>query len=60
MFLYPAPSFAYNAGNPNFTSAIDTDELVSGHLALERRPGLVFLDLVSLTRLPVAAPVSPT
>jgi len=38
-FLYPKPSFAYNAGDPNFTSAIDADELVSGHLALKRRPG---------------------
>ena len=38
-FLYPEPSFAYNTGDPNFTSAIDAGELVSGHLALERRPG---------------------
>jgi hypothetical protein len=37
-FLYPDPSFAYNAGHPNFTSALDVDELVSGHRALERRP----------------------
>ena len=38
-FLYPEPSFAYTAGDPTCTSAIDADELVSGHRALERRPG---------------------
>ena len=58
-FLYPEPSFTYNAGDPNIFSAISADELVSGHLPLERLQGWVFLNLLSLTRLPVAAPVSP-
>ena len=44
---------------PNFFSAISADELVSSHLPLERLQGWVFLELLSLTRLPVAAPVSP-
>jgi hypothetical protein len=58
-FPYPEPSFTYNAGDPNILSAIDADELDSVHRLLERRPGYVFLDLYSPTRLPVAAPVSP-
>jgi hypothetical protein len=58
-FLYPAPSFAYNGGDPNIFPAISTGELVSDHPPPERRQGWVFLDLLSLTRLPVAAPVSP-
>ena len=58
-FPYPEPSFTYNAGDPNIRSAIDADELDSVHQTLERRPGWVFLDPYSSTRLPVAAPVSP-
>ena len=38
-FLYPEPSFTYNAGDPNIFSAIDADELDSSHPALERRLG---------------------
>ena len=38
-FLYPEPSFTYNAGDPNIFSAIDADELDSVHPALECRPG---------------------
>ena len=59
MFLYPEPSFTYNAGDPNIFSAISADELVSDHPPPERLQGWVFLDLLSLTRLPVVAPVSP-
>ena len=59
-FLYPELSFAYNAGDPNIFSAISAGELVSDHPPPERLQGWVFLDLLSLTRLPVAAPVSPT
>ena len=58
-FLYPEPSFAYNAGDPNIFSAISAGELVSDHPPPERLQGWVFLDLLSLTRLPVAAPASP-
>ena len=58
-FLYLEPSFSYSAGNANFTSAIDADKLVSGHHSPELRPGLVALEPFSLTRLPVAAPISP-
>ena len=58
-FLHPEPSFTYNASNPNIFSAISADELVSDHPPPERLQGWVFLDLLSLTRLPVAAPVSP-
>jgi hypothetical protein len=39
LFLYPEPSFTYNAGEPNNPSVIDADELDSVHQALERRPG---------------------
>ena len=59
MFLYPEPSFAYTAGDPNATAAIDADELDSGHHSPEHRPGWVALEPFSLTRLPIAAPVSP-
>ena len=38
-FLYPEPSFAYTADDPNTTAAVDADELVSGHYSPERRPG---------------------
>ena len=58
-FPYPEPSLAYNAGEPNISSAISTGELASDLLPPERLQGWVFLDLLSLTRLPVAAPVSP-
>ena len=58
-FLYPEPSFAYNTGDPNIFSAISAGELVSDHPPLERLQGWAFLDPLSLTRLPVAAPVSP-
>ena len=58
-FLYPEPSFTYNADNPNIFSAISAGELFSDHPPPERLQGWVFLDLLSLTRLPVAAPVSP-
>ena len=39
LFPYPKPSFTSNARDPNIRSAIDADELVSVHQALERRPG---------------------
>ena len=39
LFPYPELSFTYNAGDPNFRSAIDADELESMHQTLERRPG---------------------
>jgi len=39
LFPYPELSFTYNAGDPNFRSAIDADELESVHQTLERRPG---------------------
>ena len=58
-FLFPEPSFAYNAGNPNIFSALSAGELVSDRRPPERLQGWVFLELLSLTRLPVAAPVSP-
>ena len=58
-FLYPAPFFAYNTGDPNIFSAISAGELVSDHPPPERLQGWVFLDLLSLTRLPVAAPGKP-
>src|SRR6185437_13721191 len=45
---------------PNFFSSISADEFVSGHLPLERLQGWVFLELLSLTRLPVAGPPSRT
>ena len=60
LFPYPEPSFTSNAGEPNNCSAIDADELDSVHQTLERRPGWVFLDPYSPTRLSVAAPVSPS
>ena len=55
----PEPSFASSASEPNNRPAIDADELESVRQTLERRPGWVFLDPYSPTRLPVAAPVSP-
>ena len=36
LFPYPELSFTYNAGDPNFRSAIDADELDSVHRSLER------------------------
>ena len=35
-FLYPEPSFAYTDDDPNTTTAVDADELVSGHHPPER------------------------
>jgi len=58
-FLYPEPSFAYTADDPNTTAAVDADELVSGFYSPERRPWLGVLELLSHTRLHVAAPVIP-
>ena len=56
MFLYPEPSFTYNAGDPNIFSAISADELVSDHPPPERLQGWVFLDLLSLSS---ASPLQP-
>jgi hypothetical protein len=58
-FFHPEPSFTYNAGDPNIFSAISAGELDSDHHPPERLQGWAFLDPLSLTRLPVAAPVSP-
>ena len=38
-FLYPEPSFTYNAGEPNISSAINAGELASDLLSLERLQG---------------------
>jgi hypothetical protein len=38
-FLYPEPSFAYNAGDPNIFSAISAGELVSDLPPPERLQG---------------------
>ena len=59
LFPYPEPFLTSSAGEPNNRPAIDADELESVRQTLERRPGWVFLELLSLTRLPMAAPVSP-
>ena len=55
-FLYPAPSFAYNGGDPNIFPAISTGELVSDHPPPERLQRWVFLNLLSLSR---ASPLQP-
>ena len=51
LFPYPEPSFTSIAGEPNNRLAIDADELESVRQTLERRPGWVFLDPYSPTRL---------
>ena len=38
-FLYPEPSFTYNAGEPNISSAISPGELASDLLPPERLQG---------------------
>ena len=38
-FLYPEPSFTYNAGEPNISSAISAGELASDLLSPERLQG---------------------